>query len=329
MQALVTGATGFVGANVVEALLKAGWQVRALRRSTSSLAALEGLAAETVLGDVLDSESLGRAMEGCDAVFHVAGVVADYWQQDLELLYKVNVEGTRNVVNAALAVGIPRLVHTSSQAALGFADDDTPIDERHPFNLPPAVYPYGHSKHLAEQEVQQAVARGLHAVIVNPSVVLGPRDVTLNNSRIILEVQRGRIVLVPPGGINVVDAIDLARGHLLALEKGRPGERYLLTGHNVTNLQLAREVAAVLGVRPPLGNLPRPLVRPLAWLLDGANRLWPRRLPLSGDVLRLGARYAYADNSKAVRELGFTVTPLRETIRRAVDWLRREGYLLP
>jgi dihydroflavonol-4-reductase len=328
MQALVTGASGFVGANIVAALNQAGWQARALLRRTSSQAALDGLVYEPVLGDVTDPDSLAAAMAGCDAVFHAAGVVADYWSQDAALTYRVNVDGTRNVVEAALAADVPpRLVFTSSQAALGFGENTIPIDETHTFNLAPAVYPYGHSKHLAEQVVQGAVRRGLHAVIVNPSVVLGPRDATLYNSQIILGVQRGQLPLVPPGGINVVDALDLARGHLLALEKGKPGQRYLLAGHNVTLLYLARQIAAALGVRGPAGVIPERLIGPLAATLDAANRLSPRRLPIAGDVLRFGSRTIYADNRKAVAELGWTATPLDETIRRAIAWLRKVGAL--
>lgn len=327
MLALVTGATGFVGANIVQVLTQAGWWVRALHRRTSALAALDGLTYEPVLGDVLEPASLAEAMRGCDAVFHAAGVVADYWGQNVELTYRVNVDGTRHVVAAALAAGVPRLVHTSSQAALGFDEDATPVDESHPFNIAPQVYPYGHSKFLAEQVVRDAVQQGLHAVIVNPSVVIGPRDVTLANSQIILEVQRGRVPLVPPGGINVVDSIDLAQGHLLALDKGRPGERYLLAGHNVPIVELTVLIGTVLGVRPPRGAIPRRLIGPLAAALDGANRLAPRPLPLSGAVLRMGSRFIYADNQKAVRELGFSATPLRETIERAVQWLRGQGRL--
>jgi dihydroflavonol-4-reductase len=328
MQALVTGASGFVGANIVAALNQAGWQARALVRRTSSLAALAGLDYDIAIGDVTDPRSLAAAMQGCDAVFHAAGVVADYWSQDAALTYRVNVDGTRHVVEAALAADSPpRLVFTSSQAALGFGDGLIPIDETHTFNLAPAVYPYGHSKHLAEQVVQGAVQRGLHAVIVNPSVVLGPRDATRYNSRIILEVRAGRLPLVPPGGVNVVDALDMARGHLLALEKGRPGQRYLLAGHNVTTLHLMRQIAAVLGVRGPVGVIPERLIGPLAAALDGANQLSPRRLPIPGDVLRFGSRFIYADNSKAVAELGWTVTPLDETIRQAVAWLREVGAL--
>lgn len=327
MRALVTGASGFIGANVVAALTQAGWEVRALLRPTSSTAALVGLAYEPVLGDVVDAESLPQAMAGCDAVFHVAGVVADYWRQDLEQLYRVNVEGTRNVVRAALATGMPGLVHTSSQVALGFGDGTRPVREDQSFDIPPKIYPYSHSKHLAELEVQRAVSQGLHAVIVNPTVVLGPRDVNLANSRIILEVQKARIPAVPAGGINVVDARDMAAGHLLALQRGRPGERYLLAGHNTPNLDLVAEIGAVLNVPPPRLGIPPNLIPLLAKLLDGGNRLSPRPLPLSGDVLRLGARTLYADNSKARQELGFRVTPLRETIQHTVAWLRDQGHL--
>lgn len=327
MHALVTGATGFVGANLVQVLGEAGWQVRAMVRRTSSLVALQGLAYEPVEGDVTDPASLAAAMEGCDGVFHVAAVVADYWQEDRERLYRVNVEGTRQVVEAAMAAGVRRLVFTSSQAALGLPDGREPMDETHQFTSAPEVYPYGHSKMLAEREVLAGVERGLEAIIVNPAVVMGRRDTYLQNSRIILEVARGRLPLVPPGGMNVVDAQDLAWGHLRAFERGRPGERYLLAGHNVTNLDLGREIAAVLRVRPPRGAIPPAVVAPVARVVDAANRVSPRRLPLSGDLLRMGARYWYADNSKAVRELGFSVTPLRATIEGAVEWLRAAGHL--
>lgn len=327
MRALVTGATGFVGANLVEALSERGWQVCALHRSTSSMAALTGLDYEPVVGDVLDYESLCQAMQGCDAVFHAAGVTADYWQRDLDRLYRVNVEGTRNVLRAAETSGVARLVHTSSLAALGFADGDRPLTEEHQFNLSPETYPYGHSKHLGELEVQAAARKGLHAVIVSPSTVIGPRDATLTNSQIILEVQKGRIPVVPPGGMNVVDATDLAQGHLLALQRGQPGERYLLAGHNVTHLHLVKAVGEVLSVRAPQQAIPRLLIGPLARILDGAHRLSPRPLPLSGDILRFGSLFFYADNSRAVRELGFSVTALPITLRRAVAWLRSEGHL--
>lgn len=325
MRALVTGASGFVGANLVEALNQANWRVRILLRRSSSQRSLYGLEYEPVTGNVMDRAALNAAMQGCDAVFHAAGVVADYWQQDVAYTYQINVEGTRNVVEAALNARVSRLVFTSSQAALGLGKGRTPINETHYFNLLPAVYPYGHSKHLAEQVVQNAIFRGLDAVIVNPSVVLGPRDSALYNSRIILQTQRGHMRWLPGGGINVVDARDVARGHLLALEKGRLGQRYLLTGHNVSLLDLGHKISAVLGVSGPMGVIPHALIFPLAAAIDGLNRVSPRRLPVAGDVLRFGDRFFYADNSKAVNELGFEVTPLMETLETTVAWLRKLG----
>lgn len=325
MKALVTGASGFVGANLVEALTRAGWQVRILLRRSSSQRSLYGLDYEPFTGNVTDRASLLKAMQGCDAVFHAAGVVADYWQQDTRYTYHVNVEGTRNVVETALAVGVSRLVFTSSQAALGFSNGETPVNETQYFNAYPAEYPYGHSKHLAEQVVLGAVSRGLHAVIVNPSVVLGPRDSALYNSRIILQTQRGNLRWLPRGGINVVDARDVALGHLLALEKGRLGHRYLLAGHNVSLLELGEQIAAVLDVPGPRGVISQPLIRPLAAAIDGLNRISPRRLPVAGDVLRFGNRFFYADNSKAVNELGFAPIPLAETLKNTVRWLRQLG----
>lgn len=327
MKALVTGASGFVGANLVEILTQAGWQVRVLLRRSSSQRSLYGLDYEPFTGNVTDHASLLRAMQGCDAVFHAAGVVADYWQQDTRYTYRVNVDGTRNVVEAALAVGVPRLVFTSSQAALGFGYGDTPVDETQYFNIHPARYPYGHSKHLAEQVVLNAIFRGLHAVIDNPSVVLGPRDSALYNSRILLQTQRGHLRWVPAGGINVVDARDVARGHLLALEKGRLGHRYLLTGHNVSLLELVQQVATVLGAPQPRGIIPQPLIAPLAAVIDGLNRISPWRLPVAGDVLRFGNRFFYADNRKAVNELGFAPVPLTETLTNTVRWLRQLGAM--
>lgn len=325
---LVTGATGFLGANLVEALnYYTDWHVRALHRYTSSLDALRGLSYEPVEGDILDSQSLLEAMRGCYAVFHVAGIVTDYWKQDVEELRRVNVDGTRNVVDAALTTGVARLIYTSSQGALGFPDGTEPIDESHQFNIPPDTFPYGHSKYLAEQEVRDGIERGLDAVIVNPTVPIGPHDVNLYISRIILETFRGRALFVPPGGINVVDVGDVAQGHIMALEKGRRGERYLLGGHNITNLELIKKIAIALGVRPPIGNIPRSLVQPLAWLIDIVNSLSPYRLPLSGDILRMGSLYFYADRRKAADELGLPLTPLKDTIERSIEWLREENHL--
>jgi len=318
--ALVTGATGLVGANVVEALNRAAWRVRILRRTTSRLDALRGLEYEEAIGDILDEASLVEAMRGVEVVFHVAGA-ADYWRKGPEHLYRINVEGTRTVVQAALRAGVQRLVYTSSVSAVGPAPDPAhPVDERHAYDLSPDIFPYGHSKWLAEQEVQKGVASGLDAVIVNPSIVVGPRDVYLTTGSLFQNMRRG-LPVVPRGGSGVVDARDVAQGHLAAAERGRTGERYILSAENLSHLQLARLIAEALGGRPPLWEVPSWLVPLIAALFDLGRAL---RLPVPADgrTIRLSTYWFYVDNRKSREELGMTYRPIRQSVRDALHWLR-------
>ncbi|HEY3228882.1 MAG TPA: NAD-dependent epimerase/dehydratase family protein, partial [Roseiflexaceae bacterium] len=227
MKVLVTGGTGFLGANLVAALLERGDAVRVLRRANSSLIALDGLPVEHVIGDILEPDAVARAVAGCDLVFHVAAL-ASYWRARRDQVYRVNVEGTRIVMDACSRAGVPRVVHTSSVAAVGIPPPGTVGDETTPFDALSATFAYADSKHRAEAEVQNAVARGLDVVIVNPASVFGAGDHYLNTGRIVIEYGRGRIPVVPPGGMCVVDVDAVVRGHLLAAERGRAGERYIL-----------------------------------------------------------------------------------------------------
>ncbi len=318
--ALVTGATGLVGANVVEALNRAGWQVRILRRTTSRMDALHGLEYEEALGDILDEASLVEAMRGVEVVFHVAGA-ADYWRKGPEHLYRINVEGTRTVVQAALRAGVQRLVYTSSVSAVGPAPDpDHPVDERYAYDLSPDIFPYGHSKWLAEQEVQKGIAAGLDAVIVNPSIVVGPRDVYLTTGSLFQNMRRG-LPVVPRGGSGVVDARDVAQGHLAAAERGRTGERYILSAENLSHFQLARLIAEALGVRAPLWEVPSWLVPPIAALFD-LGRALRLSVPADGRTIRLSTYWFYVDNRKSREELGVTYRSIRQSVREALAWLR-------
>ena len=333
-RALVTGATGMVGANVVEALNRAGWHVRILRRATSRLDALHDLEYEEAIGDILDEESLLAAMRGVDVVFHVAGA-ADYWRKGPEHLYRVNVEGTRTVVQAALKARVDRLVYTSSVSAVGPAPDpDHPVDERQTYNLPPQVFPYGHSKWLAEQEVQKGVAAGLDAVIVNPSIVVGPRDVYRTTGSLFENMRHG-LPVVPRGGSGVVDARDVAEGHLAAAARGRTGERYILSAENLSHMALARLIAEAMGVRPPLVEVPPWLVPPIALLFD-LGRVLRLPLPADGRTIRLSTYWFYVDNTRSRQELGLTYRPIRPAIEDALAWLasrhihvRKEGQGMP
>ena len=324
--ALVTGSTGCVGANVVAALLERGYAVRALHRATSTTDALDGLDPEPAIGDVLDPPSLVAAMHGCTLVFHVAAI-SDYWRTPAEHIYRVNIEGTRNVLAAAEETGVERVVYTSSVGALGIPQPGRLLDESATFNLPPNRFVYGHSKHLAEQVVQEAIARGLDAVIVNPASVMGARDVHWIGGSLLRAVQRGLAWLAPPGGLNWVDAETVGLGHILAAERGRTGDRYILGGENISHRAALETVAGVVGGRRPLATLPRPLMSLVAWLTDGVNTLKPEAPLFSGEQARLSAANIYCDCRKAQQELGLPIVPFRVAVERAYTWYRAHGYL--
>ena len=330
MKALVTGSTGFVGANLVEGLLAAGHEVRALYRASSRLLALAGLKYESFIGDVLDPASLVPAMEGADWVFHVAAV-ADHWRQGgTARLYRVNVGGTRLVLEAALAAGVSRVVFTSSMASLGLppTDGDFLLDESVTFNLSPAQSPYGHSKHLAEMVVQEFVARGLDVVIVNPTAILGPRDLNLISGSLVLAAYRRQVPAIPPGGANHIDVADVVAGHIAAAERGRVGERYILGAHNLTHHQVAVTVSQVVGIPLPRLHLPQWLIDPLVPAVDLFNRIWPGEPLTDGNLVRLMKYTLFCDCSKAQQELGLgSPIPFAASVERTLCWYRENGYL--
>lgn len=333
MKALVTGSTGFVGANLVEGLNAAGHEVRALHRSNSRLDALTGLTYKPVIGDLLDPASLKAAMDGVDWVFHVAAV-SDYWRQNgAAWLYSVNVGGTRNVLEAALAAGVRRVVYTSSVASLGVPPSsegqiDHPLNESATFNIAPVLSPYGHSKHLAEMVVQEFVDRGLDAVIVNPTVILGPRDLNLISGSAITAVYRRQAPAVPPGGVNYVDVADVVAGHIAAAERGRTGERYILGAHNLTHQQAGAIIAEVVGVELPRFHMPWTLMDPFAVAVDLFNRFWPGAPLVTGEQVRLMKNMFSFDSSKAWHELNLGLPiPFRTSVERTFQWYRVNGYL--
>jgi len=353
MKALVTGSTGFVGANLVEGLISAGHHVRAMHRPSSRLDALAGLAYEPVIGDVLEPVALRSAMAGVDWVFHVAAV-SDYWRQDgTARLYRVNVGGTRHVLDAAMDTGVRRVIFTSSAASLGVPEgknaaaafpgsvssgdpengkasvlEGVVLDESAIFNLPPTQWPYGHSKFLAERLVAEYVARGLDAVIVNPAAILGPRDLNLISGSLILAVCRRQLPAIPPGGANYVDVADVARGHIAAAERGQTGERYILSAHNLTQEEAVTIICQVAGVAPPRFRLPRFLIGPLAMGVDFFNSVWPGEPMVAGDQVRLTRYTMFYDGSKAQQRLGLgPPIPFSESVERTVQWYRDNGYL--
>ena len=316
-----------MGANIVEALAARGYAVRALRRASSKVDALAGLDPEYAIGDVLDEASLRAAMAGCALVFHAAAV-AQYWRSGPEAIYAANVEGTRNVLRAALAQGVRRVVFTSSVAALGVPTRRGQwLDESAAFNLRPAQFHYGHSKVLAEAEVQRAVAEGLDVVIVNPVSVIGQRDIHFVGGEILRTAKRGLLIAAPPGGMGIVSAKATGEGHVLAAEQGRAGERYILNGENVSHRALMTLAAEATSGRAPWITIPRVLMAPLAALVDLLNHL-RRVTPLvDGRQLHLSMRNMYFDGSKAERELGFAGGSAQAAVAEAWVWYHEHKLL--
>jgi len=316
-----------VGANIVEALLRRGYTVRALRRATSKLDALAGLDPEYVIGDVLDEASLHAAMAGCELVFHAAAV-SQYWRNKPEAIYAANVGGTRNVLRAAQAQGVRRVVFTSSVAVLGVPTRRGQwLDESATFNLRPEQFHYGHSKVLAEAEVQRAVADGLDVVIVNPVSVIGQRDIYFVGGEILRTAKRGWLIAAPPGGMGVVSAKAVGEGHVLAAERGRTGERYILNGENISHRALMALAAEATGGRAPWITIPHVLMTPFAALVDLLNRIRNATPLVDGSQLHLSMRDMYFDGGKAQRELDFVGGSAREAIVEAWNWYHEHGLL--
>lgn len=319
---LVTGATGFVGWHVARLLAQAGYRLRALVRPGSRLRELE---AEVVPGDLRDPSSLERAVNGCQLVFHVA---ADYrlWARDAAELYRSNVDGTRNLLAAAGRAGVKRIVYTSTVGtigipAAGLGDEETPV------SLGDMIGAYKRSKFLAEQAALEAARAGLPVVIVNPTAPIGDHDFKPTpTGGIILNFLRRAMPAYIDTGLNFVDVVDVARGHLLACEHGRSGERYILGSENLTLEQFFRRLAQVSGLRAPRVRIPYFAALAVALLSTGWAR-WsgrPPRAPLDG--VRMARKKVFVSSQKAARELGYRPQPVDDAIRRAVEWFRNNGY---
>jgi dihydroflavonol-4-reductase len=327
MKAFVTGGTGFVGANIVAALNDEGIGARVLRRESSSLLALKGLAYESAVGDILQPPAeLAEVMAGCEWVFHVAAV-SDYWRQGADWLYRVNIEGTKNVLAAAKLAGVGRLVFTSSLAAMGIPEKGQLLDESSQFNLKPAQWPYAHSKYLAEIEVMRAVDEGLPAFIVNPTVVLGPRDVNKISGSIIIEAANGILRFFPPGGVNYVDVADVAAGHIAAARQGMEGERYILGQVNLSHEEAIKTICEVIGKPPPSLRLPNWILPVAAVGVDVGRFFLGNKIPMDANQVRMSGATVFADTRKAKKALNLPETPFRTTVQRTYDWYNSHGYL--
>jgi dihydroflavonol-4-reductase len=326
MRVFVTGGSGFVGNNLVELLVAEGYQVRVLVRPSSSQAQLRDLPVEIVYGDLNDPD-LTRSMRGCEAVFHVAAHYS-LWQRDRELLYHSNVAGTANVLACARNAGVERTIYTSSVAAIGVRSDGALADETYQSPLDNLIGAYKQSKFLAERAAIASAQQGQDVVIVSPTTPIGPGDLKPTpTGEIILRFLRRQMPFYLPTGLNFIDVRDVARGHLLALERGKSGERYILGHQNLSLKELLDRLAAITGQPAPKFALPNWIPYTAAWIDENLLAAIGKTPSIPVDGVRMAGQYMYYDGAKAVRELGLPQTPLDLALRDAVDWFSTRGYV--
>lgn len=330
MKVLVTGSTGFIGSHLCRALVDLGHHVRAFHRPNSPITLIADLPVEHAVGDITQPDTLSKAMVGIEVVFHAA---ARLGKSTPRQTYDVTVAGTGKVLSACLDAGVNRVVHTSSVAAFGIPQTNgihpsnglAPLmNENHSWNTYPELWRYGYAKHLAEMEVQKAVAQGLDVVIVNPALVIGAGDINRISGDVILRVAQGHLKFATHGGLNAIHISDTVQGHISALERGKTGERYILGSENMTHSQFLELVAEVVGVNPPRIMLPGRLLRSLSGPMKALGKVV--RLPFSAEAMHKIGFYFYCDGSKAENVLGLTnKRSILQAISESYNWYREQG----
>ena len=327
MKVFLTGATGFVGHHVANALAAEGADLRMLVRKTSKLANIEGIPGETYVGDLSDPETLRKGLQGCDAVMHVA---ADYrlWIPDPASMYRANVDGTRELLRMAREAGVPRVVYTSSVATMHFRTDGIVINEDTPVSLKDMVGHYKRSKFLAEQEAVKAAANGQSVVILNPTTPIGPNDSKPTpTGRIFVDFLNGRFPAYMDTGLNLVDVAEVARTHVSALTLGQSGHRYILGGENLTLKQILDKMAGITGLPSPSIKIPFAVAATYAffeeWITGRIRGLEPRA---TLEEVRMGRKKMYASSAHAQQDLDFRILPVYPAMRSAIEWFRANGY---
>lgn len=328
MRAFVTGGTGFVGANLVRLLLQQGYEVRALVRANSCLDNLQSLDVEIVRGD-LNDRNLSQQMSGCQVLFHIAAQYS-LWQTDKEILYRSNVLGTRNILSCARQAGIERIVYTSSVAAIGVGKDGIAVDETYQSPVEKLVGDYKKSKYYAELEAVKAVQQGQDIVIVNPSTPIGALDLKPTpTGEIILRFLRRQMPFYVDTGLNLIDVKDVAWGHILALEKGRTGDRYILGHQNLTFKQLLAKLATITDIAAPRHTIPYWIPYTVAWLEEKIWAKLGKKPTIALDGVKMSKQKMFYDPTKAVTELGLPQSDIDRALTDAVQWfaerMRDEG----
>jgi dihydroflavonol-4-reductase len=327
MKIFLTGATGFVGHHVAKALAAEGARLRMLVRKSSNLANLEGIPGETHVGDLANPESLRPAVEGCDAVVHVA---ADYrlWIRDPDAMYRANVDGTRDLLKLAREAGVPRVVYTSSVATMHFRTDGLVINEDTPVKLADMVGHYKRSKFMAEQQAIAAAKDGQQVIILNPTTPIGPNDrKPTPTGTIFVDFLRGKFPAYMDTGLNLVDVAEVARAHVAALTRGTPGHRYILGGENLTLKQILDKMAAITGLPSPTVKIPFAVAATYAFFEEWiTGRIRGKEPRATLEEVRMGRKKMYASSAHAQQELGFRIVPVYPAMRAAIEWFRANGY---
>ena len=329
MKAFITGATGFVGSHVArKPCARARAELRLLVRSTSRTDNIADLRAEVATGDLRDPESLKKAMAGCEFVFHVA---ADYrlWVRDPEQMYRSNVEGTRAIIRAAQECGVRRVIYTSSVATMGFTREGHIAREDSPVSIKEMVGHYKRSKFMAEQIALEAGRNGANVVVVNPTTPIGEYDIKPTpTGRIVVDFLKRKFPAYVDTGLNLADVKEVARGHLLAMEKARPGERYILGGENLTLKQILNKLSELTGLPSPTMKVPHAVAMGFA-VFDQffTGTIMGKEPRATIDAVKMGRKKMYASSAKAEHELGYKVLPVEDALRRAVEWFQTNGYV--
>ena len=327
MAILVTGATGFLGSHVARKLVERGERVRILLRKTSRTSNIKDIDAERAYGDILDIDSVKEALKGCDTLYHVAGIVSSR-KSDYRRMEEINVKGTFNVLSSALEAGVKKAVYTSSVAAIGVDPGGGIANEKTPFTLEPMSIQYINTKYYAEKEALKFYEKGLPLVIVNPSVVIGAGDIYLSSTALIVWYCKRKFPGYMDGGVNVVDVEDVAEGHILAAEKGRVGERYILGNRNLSIKECFSILERITGIPSPKRKVPYFMALTAGFIRERIIRgSSPSFVLQDVDSAKAGRLYWYFDSSKAVRELGFPQTPVEESLKKTIKWFRDNSYI--
>jgi dihydroflavonol-4-reductase len=328
MKAFVTGATGFVGSHVAHLLNEQGADLRLLVRPSSRIENVADLKADCVTGDLRDPDSLKKAMRDCEFVFHVA---ADYrlWVRDPQEMYRSNVEGTRSIIKAAQETGVRRVIYTSSVATIGFTGDGSAANENSAVSLRDMIGHYKRSKFMAEEAALAAGRSGANVVVVNPTTPIGEQDIKPTpTGRIIVDFLKRKFPAYVDTGLNLADVKEIARGHLLAMERATPGERYILGGENLTLKQILDRLAVLSGLPSPRLQVPHAVALGFAALDQFFTGFLLGREPRATiDAVRMGYKKMFASSEKAERELGYKIVPLEDAFRRAIHWFQVHGYV--